>query len=62
MICIRNKKKYIKVSVIIKYNTTTFFYIGFPRNPIKITLPDGAVKEGTSFDTSPFSIASAISK
>ena len=37
------------------------FHIDFPHVPIKITLPDGAVKEGISFETSPFSIASAIS-
>lgn len=36
--------------------------IGYDRNPIKITLPDGAVKDGTSFETSPFAVASAISK
>lgn len=36
-------------------------YKGFERRPIKITLPDGAVKEGTSFETSPFDIASKIS-
>jgi threonyl-tRNA synthetase len=33
-----------------------------PREPIKITLPDGTVKEGTSYETSPFSIALGISK
>ena len=36
--------------------------IGYDRNPIKITLSDGAVKDGTSFETSPFAVASAISK
>ncbi|GAA6002001.1 hypothetical protein JCM10207_003032 [Rhodosporidiobolus poonsookiae] len=33
-----------------------------PREPIKITLPDGSVKEGTSWETSPLSIALGISK
>ncbi|CAD5234371.1 unnamed protein product [Bursaphelenchus xylophilus] len=33
-----------------------------PRNPIKITLPDGKVVEGTSWETTPFSIASGIAK
>ncbi|GAA5828434.1 hypothetical protein JCM11251_006248 [Rhodosporidiobolus azoricus] len=33
-----------------------------PRQPIKITLPDGSVKEGTSYETSPFSVALGISK
>jgi threonyl-tRNA synthetase len=33
-----------------------------PREPIKITLPDGTVKEGISYETSPFSIALGISK
>ncbi|GAA5852729.1 hypothetical protein JCM8547_002606 [Rhodosporidiobolus lusitaniae] len=33
-----------------------------PREPIKVTLPDGSVKEGTSYETTPFSIALGISK
>lgn len=32
-----------------------------PREKISVTLPDGNVKEGTSFDTSPMDIAKAIS-
>jgi threonyl-tRNA synthetase len=36
-------------------------YKGFDRNPIKITLPDGAVKDGTSFESTPFSVAKGIS-
>jgi len=36
-------------------------YKAFERVPIKVTLPDGAVKEGTSFESTPFSIAKAIS-
>jgi len=36
-------------------------YKGFNRNPIKITLPDGAVKDGTSFESTPFSVAKGIS-
>jgi threonyl-tRNA synthetase len=36
-------------------------YKGYDRNPIKITLPDGAVKDGTSFESSPFTVAKAIS-
>lgn len=32
------------------------------RDPIKITLKDGSVKEGTAYETSPFTIASAIGK
>ncbi|GAA5858453.1 hypothetical protein JCM1840_001214 [Sporobolomyces johnsonii] len=33
-----------------------------PREPITITLPDGTTKEGTSYETSPMSIALGISK
>ncbi|XBA46745.1 threonine-tRNA ligase, cytoplasmic [Candidozyma auris] len=32
------------------------------RKPIKITLKDGSVKEGTAFETSPFDIANGIGK
>ena len=32
-----------------------------PREEIKITLPDGSIKEGTSFETSPLNIAKGIS-
>ena len=31
------------------------------KKPIKITLPDGAIKEGTSFVTTPLDIAKSIS-
>ena len=37
------------------------YLLGFDRNPIKITLPDGAVKEGTSYESSPFTVAKGIS-
>jgi len=33
-----------------------------PHQPIKIIMPDGAVKEGVSFETSPYDIAAKISK
>lgn len=33
-----------------------------PKNPIKITLPDGSVKEGVSNVTSPFDVAMGIAK
>lgn len=33
-----------------------------PRLPITVTLPDGSVKEGTSWETSPLDIAGQISK
>ncbi|KAI8370356.1 uncharacterized protein BYT42DRAFT_502441 [Radiomyces spectabilis] len=33
-----------------------------PREPITITLPDGSVKEGTSWETSPMTIALGIAK
>ena len=33
-----------------------------PRDPIKITLPDGTVKEGIAWETTPLSIAISISK
>lgn len=33
----------------------------FPREEIKVTLPSGDVKEGTSFETSPMDIAKSIS-
>jgi threonyl-tRNA synthetase len=36
--------------------------LGFPHEPIKVTMPDGAEKEGVSFETSPFDIAAKISK
>ena len=36
--------------------------LGFAREPIRVTLPDGAVKEGKSFETTPFDIAKGISK
>jgi hypothetical protein len=32
-----------------------------PREAIKVTLPDGKVKEGTSFVTTPLEIAKSIS-
>ena len=32
-----------------------------PREPIEVTLPDGNVKPGTSFETTPLDIAKAIS-
>jgi hypothetical protein len=50
---IKNTQKYSK--------NQFYFFIGFPREAIKITMPDGAFKEGKSFETSPFTIASAIS-
>jgi len=37
-------------------------YEGFPHEAIKVTMPDGSVKEGTSFKTSPYDIACGISK
>lgn len=33
-----------------------------PRSPITITLPDGTVKEGTAWETTPYMIAEGISK
>jgi threonyl-tRNA synthetase len=39
-----------------------FSGLGFERKEISITMPDGAIKKGNSFDTSPFDIAKAISK
>lgn len=39
-----------------------FNFVAFPHEPIKITMPDGNVKEGTSFETSPFDIAKGIHK
>jgi threonyl-tRNA synthetase len=33
-----------------------------PREPIKITLPDGREIEGKSWETTPYSIAANISK
>ena len=33
-----------------------------PREPITVTLPDGSVKEGTSYETSPMDIARNIAK
>merc|ERR1719348_1595797 len=32
------------------------------RTPIKVTLPDGAVKEGKSWQTTPYSVAASISQ
>lgn len=36
-------------------------YLAMPHNPITITLPDGKVKEGVSFETTPLNIAKGIS-
>jgi len=36
-------------------------YASMPREPIEVTLPDGNVKAGTSFETTPLDIAKAIS-
>ncbi len=47
---------------VIRIVTKFIYYLDFPHDPIKITMPDGAVKEGISFETSPFTIATAISK
>lgn len=33
-----------------------------PREPIKVTLPDGKVVEGTSWETTPYDIAKGISQ
>jgi hypothetical protein len=38
------------------------FIQGMSHEPIKIIMPDGAVKEGVSFETSPYDIAAKISK
>jgi len=43
-------------------NIKFLYHLDFPHNSIKITMPDGAVKEGVSFETSPFNIATQISK
>lgn len=32
----------------------------YPRDPIKVTLPDGKVVEGTSWETTPYQVASGI--
>ena len=73
---LRNKSQFIKVStsknfinfgnrfshyvkgIVFKF----LYYLDFPHDAIKITMPDGAVKEGISFETSPFTIATGISK
>jgi len=34
----------------------------YPRDPIKVTLPDGKVVEGTSWETTPYQVASGISQ
>jgi len=36
-------------------------YAAMPHNPITITLADGKVKEGVSFETTPFNVAKEIS-
>jgi len=36
-------------------------YAAFPHNPIKITLPDGKVKEGVAFETTPLDVAKMLS-
>jgi threonyl-tRNA synthetase len=36
-------------------------YAAMPHNPITVTMPDGKVNEGVSFETTPFDIAKAIS-
>jgi threonyl-tRNA synthetase len=35
-------------------------YAAMPHNPITITMPDGKVHEGVSFETTPFNIAKSI--
>jgi threonyl-tRNA synthetase len=42
--------------------THMFLRIDKPRVPITITLPDGTVKEGISWETSPMTIALGIAK
>ena len=37
-------------------------YEEHPRNAIQITLPDGNIREGTAWETSPMEIATGISK
>lgn len=39
-----------------------FHLLDKPRVPITITLPDGTIKEGTAWETSPMDIALGISK
>ena len=64
----QNRSRFMKVSknIYIIYKTQSNIYlisnIGFAHEKISITMPDGAVKEGVSFETSPFDIAKGISK
>lgn len=61
------KKKPDFLTKRLEYFTTLFEaqkakYAALPKEKITITLPDGAVKEGLSFETSAFDVASKISK
>jgi hypothetical protein len=40
----------------------TYQSTAMPRQEIKITKPDGSVRDGTSWETSPMDIAKAIAK
>jgi threonyl-tRNA synthetase len=42
-------------------NNAHILYIEFPRQPINIVLPDGKIKEGTSFVTTPLDVAKMLS-
>jgi threonyl-tRNA synthetase len=56
---LRPKRRCTKVS---EKHVKLIAHLEFPKRPIKITLPDGTVKEGMSFETSPYDIAKGISK
>lgn len=44
------------------YQAQVKVYEGFPRDDIKVTMPDGSVKTGKAFVTSPMDIATGISQ
>ena len=63
MSSLKSKPKFIMVSNIIKKTRSLYiFNIGFAKEKINITMPDGSIKEGVSFETTPFDIAKGISK
>lgn len=56
------KSKYVSLSLTVVLPCPLPPCIDKPREPITVTLPDGNTKEGTSWETTPMSIALSIAK
>lgn len=61
MSCGRNSAISTKVSIPHNHISNTNPILEMPREKIKVVLPDGKEKEGTSFETTPLDIAKSIS-